>query len=139
MHFPAAKIVHKWDSETKKIFFLKKNILEAPLNLWNIVFLNSLILCRPPTSGFDSVLRSRYFPGGPTPDGLESDIMFKNLGDNDHFTERQNRRESEDMITDNRFVNFLGKGSFRKKKYVIFNTGRGICPFHTLFWLRQQP
>ena len=60
-------------------------------------------VCRPPTSGFDSVLRNRYFPGGPTPDGLESDILFKNMADNDHFHERQNRRESEDMITDNRY------------------------------------
>ena len=57
---------------------------------------------RPPSSSFDSALRSRYFPGGPTPDGLESDMMFKSLaGETDQL---RGRRESEgEMMTDNRY------------------------------------
>ena len=52
-------------------------------------------------------MRSRYFPGGPTPEGLESDIMFKSLtGESDHFREElreRARRESEgELMTDNR-------------------------------------
>ena len=61
---------------------------------------------RPPSGNFDSVLRNRYFPGGPTPDGLDSDIMFKNnMADSDHFhadLRERSRRESEEMMTDNR-------------------------------------
>ena len=59
---------------------------------------------RPPSSSFDSMMRSRYFPGGPTPDGLESDIMFKMGGAEAETAEMRERarRDSEEMITDNR-------------------------------------
>ena len=51
------------------------------------------------------MMRSRYFPGGPTPDGLDSDIMFKNLGEAETGEMRERaRRDSEEMITDNRWV-----------------------------------
>jgi len=68
---------------------------------------NNLPDLRPPSGNFDSVLRNRYFPGGPTPDGLDSDIMFKNsMADSDHFhadLRERSRRESEEMMTDNRY------------------------------------
>ena len=50
------------------------------------------------------MMRSRYFPGGPTPDGLESDIMFKMGGAEAETAEMRERarRDSEEMITDNR-------------------------------------
>ena len=58
---------------------------------------------RPPSSSFDSMMRSRYFPGGPTPDGLDSDILFKNLGEAESVAMRgRARRDSEELITDNR-------------------------------------
>ena len=57
---------------------------------------------RPPSASFDSMLRGRYFPGGPTPDGLDSDIMFKQLGDSVDPFQARNRRDSEEMVTDNR-------------------------------------
>ena len=51
------------------------------------------------------MMRSRYFPGGPTPEGLDSDIMFKNLGESETAEMRERaRRDSEEMITDNRCV-----------------------------------
>jgi len=65
---------------------------------------NNLPDLRPPSSSFDSMMRSRYFPGGPTPDGLDSDILFKNLGEAESVEMRgRARRDSEEMITDNRY------------------------------------
>ena len=69
------------------------------------------LFLRPPSGNFDSIIRNRYFPGGHTPDGLDSDIMFKNMGDSDHFSSGdlrdRARRESEEMITDNRYRKIL--------------------------------
>ena len=61
---------------------------------------------RTSSANFD-VLRGRYFPGGPTPDGMDSDIMFKHLaGEPEHYGQigdlRHNRPDNEDMITENR-------------------------------------
>ena len=56
---------------------------------------------RPPSSSFDSVMRSRYFPGGPTPDGLDSDIIFKSLA-GEEMRERARRESEGEMMTDNR-------------------------------------
>ena len=63
---------------------------------------------RPPSASFDSMLRGRYFPGGPTPDGLDSDIMFKQLGDSVDPFQARNRRDSEEMVTDNRCRKYPG-------------------------------
>ena len=64
---------------------------------------NDLIIppCRPSSSSFDSVMRSRYFPGGPTPDGLDSDIIFKSLA-GEEMRERARRESEGEMMTDNR-------------------------------------
>ena len=65
------------------------------------LLVKSVTCCRPPSSTFDSVMRSRYFPGGPTPDGLESDMIFKSL--NVESDQLRARRESEgELMTDNR-------------------------------------
>ena len=70
---------------------------------------------RPPSSTFDSAIRSRYFPGGPTPEGLESDMMFKSLsGETDQL---RARRESEgEMMTDTRYSVLLLRSHIEKVK-----------------------
>ena len=71
------------------------------LSLSMFLLVKSVTCCRPPSSTFDSVMRSRYFPGGPTPDGLESDMIFKSL--NVESDQLRARRESEgELMTDNR-------------------------------------
>jgi len=62
------------------------------------------------SANFD-VLRGRYFPGGPapTPEGMESDIMFKHLaGEPEHYGQigdlRHNRQDNEDLIAENRYL-----------------------------------
>ena len=69
---------------------------------------------RPPSASFDSMLRGRYFPGGPTPDGLDSDIMFKQLGDSVDPFQARNRRDSEEMVTDNRCRKYPGSRTLIK-------------------------
>jgi len=69
---------------------------------------NNIPDLRTSSANFD-VLRGRYFPGGPTPDGMDSDIMFKNLaGEPEHYGQigdlRHNRQDNEDMITENRYL-----------------------------------
>ena len=65
------------------------------------ILVTTLSTSRPPSSSFDSVMRSRYFPGGPTPDGLESDIIFKSLA-GEEMRERARRESEGEMMTDNR-------------------------------------
>ena len=74
---------------------------------------------RPPSSTFDSAIRSRYFPGGPTPEGLESDMMFKSLsGETDQL---RARRESEgEMMTDSRYSVFLLRNDMEKVKTSLY-------------------
>ena len=69
------------------------------------VCLAKTLTCRPASSSFDSVMRSRYFPGGPTPDGLESDIIFKSLA-GEELRERARRESEGEMMTDNRWKYF---------------------------------
>eukprot|EP00090_Calanus_glacialis_P037494 TRINITY_DN645_c0_g1_i2.p1 TRINITY_DN645_c0_g1~~TRINITY_DN645_c0_g1_i2.p1 ORF type:complete len:765 (+),score=100.68 TRINITY_DN645_c0_g1_i2:200-2494(+) len=69
---------------------------------------NNIPDLRTSSANFD-VLRGRYFPGGPTPDGMDSDIMFKHLaGEPEHYGQigdlRHNRPDNEDMITENRYL-----------------------------------
>ena len=74
---------------------------------------------RPPSSTFDSAIRSRYFPGGPTPEGLESDMMFKSLsGETDQL---RARRESEgEMMTDTRYSVLLLRSHMEKVKTSLY-------------------
>jgi len=71
---------------------------------------NNIPDLRTSSANFD-VLRGRYFPGGPapTPEGMESDIMFKHLaGEPEHYGQigdlRHNRQDNEDLIAENRYL-----------------------------------
>ena len=48
------------------------------------------------------MLRGRYFPGGPTPEGLESDMMFKTMSGEagEGFTSRP---DTEEMLAESRW------------------------------------
>ena len=52
-------------------------------------------------------MRNRYFPGGPTPEGLDSDIIFKNLA-GEEMRERARRESEGEMMTDNRYCDLQG-------------------------------
>jgi len=69
---------------------------------------NNIPDLRTSSANFD-VLRGRYFPGGPTPDGMDSDIMFKHLaGEPEHYGQigdlRHSRQDNEDLMTENRYL-----------------------------------
>jgi len=80
------------------------NISDKMINNQN----NNIPDLRTSSANFD-VLRGRYFPGGPTPDGMDSDIMFKHLaGEPEHYGQigdlRHSRQDNEDMISENRYL-----------------------------------
>jgi len=80
------------------------------------------------SANFD-VLRGRYFPGGPTPDGMDSDIMFKHLaGEPEHYGQigdlRHSRQDNEDMMTETRYLG-------RDQRMTPPESPRDVAPHNT--------
>ena len=79
----------------------------TPKKIYQVIVKHYICNRRPSSGNFDSVLRGRYFPGGPTPEGLESDMMFKTMSGEagEGFTSRP---DTEEMMAESRWQSVVG-------------------------------